>query len=315
MACRLTRLAEANDDSHAVQIHHPLQLRREWLDLRLVVGQFVLVRPDASPAIQLPLHRSRHHTTDNLPIHRSLALDGPPNLTLAIDLTLDLIQHRTQAARRRQPARKIRQQRFQLAVRRDRAGHQPRNMQRHLCLGEGPDVHLLDAGGEDVVAGHQAGSARPANHGPAQAEIRAPILGPPLVEQALQADLGFGVEAVVAEDAVVGREGEDHLRGVREDPPRRLLRLDGAEEADDVGQHDAVSQFGRRVDRVDGPAGLTDGGEWDDVVGVPAEAGVDVVDQVEDVLLAAAVEGDDDQLRASAAVLRVYGLVVGGGLG
>ena len=46
-----------------------------------------------------------------------------------------------------------------------------------------------------------------------ETEILAPTLRVPAVEERLERDLRFGVETVVAEQTVVGRERQDDLRG------------------------------------------------------------------------------------------------------
>jgi hypothetical protein len=112
---------------------------------------------------------------------------------------------------------------------------------------------------------------------------------------------------------VVGREGEDDLSRASDELESRLLGLDGTEESEEVGEHDAVRELGAVVETVDLPAVLGEGSEGEDVVEVHAESlvlGVDVVDERLDVLLRSLVEGNDGETRSLATALLVNGLVV-----
>ena len=89
---------------------------------------------------------------------------------------------------------------------------------------------------------------------------------------------------------MIRREGENDLSRTSIEAAIEFLFLDGTQQTVKICQHDAVSEFGARVDRVDFATVLGDGSKRDDVVQVPAETGfrvVDVIDQSLDVLFRA----------------------------
>lgn len=65
----------------------------------------------------------------------------------------------------------------------------------------------------------------------------------------------------------------------------RLLALDGAEEAEDVGKHETMRELRLVIKAVDLTTVLGQSGERNDVVEIEVEGRVDVLDQSLDVLL------------------------------
>lgn len=209
--------------------------------------------------------------------------------------------------------------------------HESEDVERHLLGGEGPAALGLDALGDGAGGAHEARAASPTwrtrgqrhekekqekgrtDDGTGDAEVLAPALGAPAVEERLERDLALAVESVVAEQAVVRRQREDDLGRARDELERGLLRLDGAEQAEQVREHDAVRELRAVVKAVDLAAVLGQRGERQDVVEVHAESlllVVDVVDERLDVLLRALVEGHDGEARALASALLEDALVV-----
>lgn len=112
---------------------------------------------------------------------------------------------------------------------------------------------------------------------------------------------------------MVGRQWEDDFGRTSDELKGGLLGLDGSEETEEVGEHDAVSELGAVVESIDLTTVLGKSGEGENVVKVHAETlllVVDVVDESLDVLLRSLVEGDDGETRALGSALLVDGLVV-----
>ena len=129
----------------------------------------------------------------------------------------------------------------------------------------------------------------------------------PAVEEGLERELGFGIETVVAEGSVVGRQRQDDLSRSSLKSILRLVSLDGPKHTEKVGKHNTVSQLRLAVDVVDFATILWDGSERDDVVKIPAKTllvVVDVVDKSIDILLTALVERNNNELRATSAAGR-----------
>ena len=104
----------------------------------------------------------------------------------------------------------------------------------------------------------------------------------PSREQGLESHFTLRVQTIVSEKTVVGGQGEDDLGGTGIKSAIEFLLFDSAQETVEVGQHDAVGEFGARINGVDFATIFGDGGKGDNVIQVPAETGfcvVDVVDQ------------------------------------
>ena len=112
---------------------------------------------------------------------------------------------------------------------------------------------------------------------------------------------------------MVWRQREDDLCRSGLETVLFLVRFHSAKQAQEVGQHDPVSQLALGVDAVNFSALLGDGSEWNHVVKIPAQAlllVVDVSDEGIHILLASLVERNNNQLRATRTVAGVHGLVV-----
>lgn len=88
-----------------------------------------------------------------------------------------------------------------------------KNVERHLLGGEGTDSELLESLSNGVGSRHETSSSRPSDDGTGKAEVLAPRLGSPSVEEGLERDLGLGVKTIVTKETVVGREGKNNLGG------------------------------------------------------------------------------------------------------
>jgi hypothetical protein len=215
----------------------------------------------------------------------------------------------------------------------DERVHETENVEGHLLRREGAAALSLDTLSDGVGSVHETGTTSPScereyepvrgergrrrkqrtDDGSGNAEVLSPRLGRPAVEESLERDLRLRVETVVTEETVVGREGKDDLSGASGELEGSLLRLDGTEETEDVGEHDTVSELGAVVETVDLATVLGKGGEGEDVVEVHSETlvfVVDVVDKGFDVLLGTLVEGNDSERGTLGTALLVDRLVV-----
>ncbi len=310
-----TDLGETSDDDDLLEVDHAPELVIERGHLGLPVRQVGELKLDVGAGLDdlLLVENLRVLAIDNLVLDGSLLGDGPANLAGVHDILAELGHHLVQLGDELETTVQIGKDRLVLAEVDEDGGHQTQEVESHLLLREGANTEGLDALGHDVVARHETGATGPADDGTADGQVVGPVLRYPSVEQGLQTELGLRVQTVVAESTVVGGEGQDHLGRARLKSAAGLLSLDTAQQADQVGQHDAVSQLGLGVDAIDLAAVLGDGSEGDDDIEIPAETSlgvVDVFDQSIDVLLTALVERNHNELRVTRAVTGIHGLVV-----
>ncbi|GJC78128.1 hypothetical protein ColLi_00966 [Colletotrichum liriopes] len=291
-----TNLSKTGNDDDLLQVDHALKAVVERGDLLLPVREGF--RVGAVDDLILDGVLLAYSATDLASLHDVLA-----------ELGHGLVEVRDEL----QTTVQVSEDRLALAEVDNGRGHETQEVEGHLLLGEGADAERFDTLGNDVVAAHETGATSPADDGTADGEVVTPVLGVPSVEQGLQGELGLGVETIVTEGTVVGRQGQDNLGGTSLEAALGLLGLDAAKNAEQVGQHDAVSQLRSGVDLVDLATVLGDGCKRHDEVQVPTEAVlgvVNVVNQSLAVLLAALVEGHNNKLRATGTKAGVHGLVV-----
>ncbi|TFA99245.1 hypothetical protein CCMA1212_009011 [Trichoderma ghanense] len=293
---------KSSHDDDLVQVDHALQLLVERSHLRLPVRKAGEVALDVGTRLDglLLVKNLGVGTVDNGVLDGALLGDGPADLARLHDVLAELGHGFVQVGDELQAAVQVGKDRLGLAEVNDRS--------------HAKGLHALC---DHVVAGHETSATSPSDDSTADGEVVAPVLGVPSVEEGLESQLGLGVETIVTEGAVVGGQRENDLSGTGLETALSLLRLDAAEHADEVGEHDAVSQLRLGVDVVNLSAILGNGGEGDDVVEIPAKAVLGVVDVVDEglhVLLASLVEGHHDDLRAARTEAAVHGLVVLGDL-
>ncbi|KAK1253169.1 hypothetical protein MKX08_004356 [Trichoderma sp. CBMAI-0020] len=288
---------ETSDDDYLLQVDHALELVIKRGDLSLPVGQMREVKLDVGTRLDglLLVKNLRVGSVDNSVLDSALLRNDSTDFTGLHDILAKLGHGLVQVG-----------DELQTTV-------QTQQVESHLLLREGSDTKRLNTLGDNVVARHETSTASPSDNSTANCEVVAPVLRVPSVEESLKSQLGFGVETVVAKGTMVGRQGKDNLSGTSFEATLRLLSLDVTEHADQVGQHNTVGQLRLGVDAINLSAILGDGGERNDVVEIPAETSlgvVDVVDESFDILLASLVEGDNNDLRSTRAKTGVHGLVV-----
>ncbi|GJD00729.1 hypothetical protein ColKHC_09554 [Colletotrichum higginsianum] len=314
-----TNLSEAGDNDDLLEVDHALEAVVEGSNLLLPVGKVGEVELDVGAGLNnsLLVEGLGVGAVDNLVLNGVLLADGTTDLAGVHNVLAELGHGLVEVRDELQTTVQVGEDRLALAEIDNGRGQETQEVEGHLLLREGADAESLDTLGNDVVAAHEAGATSPANDGTADGEVVTPVLGVPSVEQGLQGKLGLRVETVVTEGAVVRGQGQDDLGGTSLEAAVGLLGLDAAENAEQVGQHDAVSELRARVDLVNLATVLGNGGKRNDEVQVPTETVlgvVDVVNQSLTVLLATLVEGHNDKLRAAGTETGVHGLVVLGDL-
>ncbi|TKW54871.1 hypothetical protein CTA1_23 [Colletotrichum tanaceti] len=310
-----TNLGEAGDNNDFLKVDHTLEAVVEGSNLLLPVGEVGEIELDVGAGLNnsLLVEGLRVGAVDDLVLNGVLLADGTTNLAGVHDVLAELGHGLVEVRDELQPTVQVGEDRLALAKIDNGGGQETQEVEGHLLLREGTDAERLDTLGNDVVAAHETGATSPANDGTADGEVVTPVLGVPPVEQGLQGKLGLRVQTVVTKGAVVGGQGQDNLGGTGLEAAVGLLGLDAAENAEQVGQHDAVSELRARVDLVDLATVLGNGGKRNDEVQVPTETVlgvVDVVNQSLTVLLATLVEGHNNELRAAGTETGVHGLVV-----
>ncbi|GKT61899.1 unnamed protein product [Colletotrichum tofieldiae] len=310
-----TNLSKTGNDDDLLQVDHALKAVVKRGDLLLPVREVREVELDVGAGLNnsLLVEGFRVGAVDDLILDGVLLAYSATDLASLHDVLAELGHGLVEVRDELQTTVQVSEDRLALAEVDNGRRHETQEVEGHLLLGEGADAERFDTLGNDVVAAHETGATSPANDGTADGEVVTPVLGVPSVEQGLQGELGLGVETIVTEGTVVGRQGQDNLGGTSLEAALGLLGLDAAKNAEQVGQHDAVSQLRSGVDLVDLATVLGDGCKRHDEVQVPTEAVlgvVNVVNQSLAVLLAALVEGHNNKLRATSTKAGVHGLVV-----
>ena len=81
------------------------------------------------------------------------------------------------------------------------------------------------------------------------------------VKEGFEENLGLGIESTVAEETVIGREGEDYLSRASDKVSAGLLVLDCTHETENVDQHDSVSELGLVIQTIDFASILRESGK------------------------------------------------------
>ena len=103
---------------------------------------------------------------------------------------------------------------------------------------------------------------------------------PPL-EQCFEGNFTFRVQPIVTEEPMVCGERENDLGWTSIVSAIGFFLFDCSKETVEVCEHDAVGEFGARVDGVDFATIFGDCGEGDDVIEIPSETGLGIVDVVD----------------------------------
>ncbi|KAF8825327.1 hypothetical protein HHX47_DHR7000780, partial [Lentinula edodes] len=170
--------------------------------------------------------------------------------------------------------------------------HQTKDVERHFLGRECADTEAFKLVRYYIRGSHESGTTGPSvqkNSG--KTEIFTPAFGSPTLEECFQRDLRFRVQAVVAEQTMIRRQGEDNLSRTRNKVSTGFFVLHCAKNSQQVGQHDAVSQLGLVVNSIDLSAVLGNTSERKYEIQVHAEGRVDVIHKSLDVLLRTLVEG------------------------
>ncbi|GKT45755.1 uncharacterized protein ColSpa_05936 [Colletotrichum spaethianum] len=314
-----TNLSKTSNDDDLLQVDHALEAVVEGSNLLLPVGEVGEVELDVGAGLNniLLVEGLRVGAVNNLVLDGVLLADSAADLASLHDILAELGHGLVEVRDELQTTVQVGENRLALAEVDNGRGHETQEVESHLLLREGADAKSFDSLGNDIVAAHETGATSPANDGTADGEVVTPVLGVPSVEQSLQGKLGLRVESIVTKGTVVGRQGQDDLGRTSLEATLGLLSLDAAKNAEQVGQHDAVSQLRSGVDLIDLATVLGDGGKRHNEVQIPAKAVlgvVNVVNQSLAVLLATLVEGHNNKLRATGTETGVHGLVVLGNL-
>ncbi|KUI68937.1 hypothetical protein VM1G_11569 [Cytospora mali] len=308
-----SNFGKASNNNNLLEIHHALEVLVQRSKVLLPIRKVREVKLDVGAWLNhlLLVERLGVSTINNGVLQSGLLGDSSANITGLHDVFAKLSHDIVQVGDELQTTVQVCHDGFHLAEINDLRGHESKQVEGHFLLREGANTKLLNTFSHNVVGRHETSATSPTNDSATDGEVVAPVLRVPPVKQRLKSKLGLRVETIAAESAVVRRKGKHDLCRTGLETACRLLCLDTAQHADEVGQHDAVSQFGLGVDAINLAAILRDGSEGDDkaVLGV-----VNVVDEGLDILLASLVEGHNHQLRATGAVASVHSLVVLGDL-